>query len=59
MNTIKFEYALVEKIGAPLNEVRKLIQVLDYRDKNLVQYAQLDEWLKDNSKIPEYFSKIL
>lgn len=60
VNSIKFEYLLVERMGATLRDVRKLLQVMDHRGRNKVEYGLLVDWLKDpTSKIGEYFDKIL
>lgn len=59
LNTIKFEYILAEQIGAPLKEVRKLIQILDHKQANFIVFEELLQWIQDPKKIEQYLAKIL
>lgn len=59
INTIKFEYLMVEKLGLSLKECTILIQVLDYMRNNVVEYKTLLSFMTNRDKIYEYFDKIL
>lgn len=59
VNTIKFEFLMVEKIGLSLKECAILIQVLDVRRSNQIEYSILLGFMANKEKIFDYFERIL
>ena len=59
INIIKFEYVLVETVGMDQKEVKRLIQILDYKRTNNVNYKTILGWISSPQDISAYFDTIL
>lgn len=59
VNTIKFEFVLVEKLGIELSQCGLLIKILDHQRQNMIRYSDLLSWIQGSDNIQAYFAKIL
>jgi hypothetical protein len=59
INTIKFEFLLVEKLGLDLKQCELLIKILDKDRLNVVKYQELINWMSSTDNIHAYFERLL
>lgn len=59
INTIKFEFLLVEKLGLDLKQCELLIKILDKDRLNIIKYQEFINWMSSADNIQAYFDRIL
>jgi hypothetical protein len=59
INTIKFEFLLVEKLGLDLKQCKLLIQILDKDRLNIIKYTEFLSWIADSENIKLYINRIM
>lgn len=59
INSIKFEYLLVEKLGVEMKEVKKLVQLLEEGKEDEINYMELVHWMKNLGDVDKFFENLV